>query len=343
MQKTVQKLKKVPYIDPQTGQYNLKFNMMNMMEDFYIPVRGNDQSTRIDTAKGLEYNGIEDVAYLRDKLFAALKIPKAFMGYEKDLTGKATLAAEDIRFARTIERIQRILLSELTKIALVHLYSQGYDGEQLTNFELSLTTPSIIYDQERINLMKEKVELAANIMENNLLPTEWIYDNLFHFSEDQYDEYRDLIIEDKKRKFRLTQIETEGNDPDETGQVYGTPHQLASAYGKGRKDGAVPTGYNEKDPNEPVHLVGRPEKSVSNINRQDNPFGKDRIGTKTYSTAGVDQEDSLSKTQWKGGSPLALETYLKNKEIFNKIPVNRRTTLFESDLLDENNIRDEIK
>jgi len=288
MQKTVQKLKKVPYIDPQTGQYNLKFNMMNMMEDFYIPVRGNDQSTRIDTAKGLEYNGIEDVAYLRDKLFAALKIPKAFMGYEKDLTGKATLAAEDIRFARTVERIQRILLSELTKIALVHLYTQGYDGESLTNFDLSLTTPSIIYDQERIALMKEKVDLASQIMENNLLPTEWIYDNLFHFSEDQYDEYRDLMVEDKKRKFRLTQIEEEGNDPEESGQVYGTPSQLATAYGKGRGDGPVPTGYNEKNPNEPVHLVGRPKSSASNINRQDNPFGKDRIGTKTYSTAGVD-------------------------------------------------------
>ena len=343
MQKTVQKLKKVPFVDPTTGQYNLKYNMMNMMEDFYIPVRGNDQSTRIDTAKGLEYNGIEDVAYLRDKLFAALKIPKAFMGYEKDLTGKATLAAEDIRFARTVERIQKILLSELTKIALVHLYTQGYDGEMLTNFELNLTTPSIIYDQERVNLMKEKVELASNIMESNLLPTDWIYDNLFHFSQDQYDEYRDLIIEDKKRKFRLAQIEGEGNDPDESGQVYGTPHQLAVAYGKGRKDGPVPTGYNEKNPNEPVHLVGRPEASVSNINRQDNPFGKDRIGTKSYSTAGVDQEDTLAKTQWKGGSPLALETYLKNKKMFDGLPVNRRTTLFESDLLNENNIRDEIK
>jgi hypothetical protein len=343
MQKTVQKLKKVPFVDPQTGQYNLKYNTMNMMEDFYIPVRGNDQSTRIDTAKGLEYNGIEDVAYLRDKLFAALKIPKAFMGYEKDLTGKATLAAEDIRFARTVERIQRILISELTKIALVHLYTQGFDGEMLTNFELSLTTPSIIYDQERVNLMKEKVELAGNIMENNLLPTDWIYDHLFHFSQDQYDEYRDLIIEDKKRKFRLAQIEEEGNDPDESGQVYGTPSQLATAYGKGRGDGEVPTGYNEKNPNEPVHLVGRPKASVSNINRQDNPFGKDRIGTKTYSTAGVDQEDSLAKTQWKGGSPLALETYLKNKAMFEKLPVNRKTTLFENDLLDENNIRDEIK
>jgi hypothetical protein len=344
MQKTVQKLKKVPYVDPQTGQYNLKFNMMNMMEDFYIPVRGNDQSTRIDTAKGMEYNGIEDVNYLRDKLFAALKIPKAFLGYEKDLTGKATLAAEDIRFARTVERIQRILLSELTKIALVHLYTQGYDGETLTNFELSLTTPSIIYDQERIALMKEKVDLATQIIENKILPTEWIYDNLFHFSQDQYDEYRDLIAEDKKRAFRLKQIEEEGNDPLESGQVYGTPSQLATAYGKGRGDMEVPTGYNEKDPNEPVHLVGRPKTSVSNINRQDNPFGKDRIGAKTYSTAGVDQEDSLAKTQWKGGSPLALETYLKNKSMFEKLPISRKTTLFEqSDLLNEDNIRDEIK
>ena len=344
MQKTVQKLKKVPFVDPQTGQYNLKYNMMNMMEDFYIPVRGNDQSTRIDTAKGLEYNGIEDVAYLRDKLFAALKIPKAFMGYEKDLTGKATLAAEDIRFARTVERIQRILLSELTKIALVHLYTQGYDGESLTNFDLSLTTPSIIYDQERVALMKEKVDLASQIMENNLLPSDWIYDNLFHFSEDQYDEYRDLVIQDKTRKFRLNQIETEGNDPSETGQVYGTPHQLATAYGKGRGDGPVPTGYNEKNPNEPVHLVGRPKASVSNINRQDNPFGKDRIGAKTYSTAGVDQEDSITRTAWKGGSPLALEVLAQNKKMFENLPVNRKTSLYEqSDLLNEDNIRDEVE
>ena len=344
MQKTVQKLKKVPFVDPTTGQYNLKYNMMNMMEDFYIPVRGNDQSTRIETAKGLEYNGIEDVAYLRDKLFAALKIPKAFMGYEKDLTGKATLAAEDIRFARTVERIQRILLSELTKIALVHLYTQGYDGESLTNFDLSLTTPSIIYDQERVALMKEKVDLASQIMENGLLPTDWIYDNLFHFSEDQYDEYRDLIVQDKARKFRLDQIEAEGNDPSETGQVYGTPHQLATAYGKGRGDGAVPTGYDEKNPNEPVHLVGRPKASVSNINRQDNPFGKDRIGTKTYSTAGVDQEDSITRTAWKGGSPLALEVLAQNKKMFENLPVNRKTSLYEqSDLLNEDNIRDEIE
>ena len=104
MQKTITQMKRTPFQDPQTGEYNLKYNLQNSLEDFFIPVRGNDQTTRIEPTKGLDYTAIEDVVYLRDKLFAALKVPKAFMGYEKDLTGKATLAAEDIRFARTIDR-----------------------------------------------------------------------------------------------------------------------------------------------------------------------------------------------------------------------------------------------
>ena len=150
-------MKRTPHMDEKTGEYNLKYNMQNLTEDFYLPVRGNDTSTRIETTPGLTYDGIQDVEYLRDKLFAALKVPKAFLGYEKDLEGKATLAAEDIRFARTIDRVQRILISELNKIALVHLYSQGYRDEGLTNFSLEMTTPSIIYDQEKIALMTEKL------------------------------------------------------------------------------------------------------------------------------------------------------------------------------------------
>jgi len=277
MQKTISTLKRTPYMNQETGEYNLKYNMQNLLEDFYIPVRGNDQATQIDTLGGLEWSGIEDVAYLREKLFAALKVPKAFMGYDENLQGKATLAAEDIRFGRTIDRIQRILLSELYKIALVHLYAQGYEGEQMTNFELGLTTPSIIYDQERIALMKEKVDLAAQIMENKLLPTDWIYDNVFHMSEDEYEEYRDLIVQDQKRRFRLSQIENEGNDPVTTGRSYGTPHDLASLYGKGRMEtdpGNVPDGYDEKRP------LGRPEEKASNINTQNNAFGRDRLGRK---------------------------------------------------------------
>jgi hypothetical protein len=125
MQKTINTLKRTPLQDHKTGEYNLKYNMQNLMEDFYIPVRGNDQATKIETTKGLEYAAIEDVTYLRDKLFAALKVPKAFMGYDENLQGKATLAAEDIRFGRTIDRIQRILLSELYKIAISPLIRSG--------------------------------------------------------------------------------------------------------------------------------------------------------------------------------------------------------------------------
>ncbi len=340
MQKTISKMKRTPYIDQQTGDYNLKYNMQNLLEDFYIPVRGNDQATKIDTLGGLQYDGITDVEYLRDKLFAALKVPKAFMGYEKDLTGKATLAAEDIRFARTIERIQRIVVSELTKIALVHLYTQGYRDENMVNFELSLTTPSIIYDQERVALMKEKTELAVSMLENKLMPSDWIYENLFHLSEDQYDEYRDLILQDAKRKFRVTQIENEGNDPLETGKSYGTPHDLAALYGRGRYEGEVPEGYDEKEP------LGRPKEKVTDRNTQDNALGKDRIGA---IGAKVDGDESNStKPEFKGGSPLALETKTKrnkNNKMFNDIKNQKKQIIFESDirgnsLLDESQIRE---
>src|SRR5574344_1945364 len=140
----------------------------DMMEDVYIPVRGGDAATRVDTTPGLTYDGITDIRYYQEKLFAALRIPKAYLGFEKDLAGKSTLSAEDIRFARTIERIQRIVEAELTKIAIVHLYTLGFTGESLTNFELKLSTPSIIFEQEKIALLKEKVDLARQMQETGL-------------------------------------------------------------------------------------------------------------------------------------------------------------------------------
>lgn len=243
-------------------------------------------------------------------------------------SGKATLAAQDIRFGRTIDRIQRIILSELYKIALVHLYAQGYKGENLTNFELSLTTPSIIYDQEKIALLKEKVELARNIKEANLLPSDWIYDNIFHLSEDQYDEYRDLIREDVKRNFRWKQIENEGNDPLETGKSYGTPHDLAALYGRGRysSNSELPAGYDENMP------LGRPEEKVTDINTQDNVFGKDRLGKKAMKVD--DQPDGR-----RSNSKLAMETLLKNKTLVEQL---EKKLVFQdkSSLLDESQIKE---
>lgn len=328
MQKTISKIKRTPYVDKATGDYNLKYNMQNMMEDFYIPVRGNDTSTKIDTLKGLDYDGTTDVVYLRDKLFAALKVPKAFMNYSDEIQGKSTLSAQDIRFARTIERIQRIIISELNKIAMIHLYAQGYRDESLVNFELAMTTPSIIYDQEKIELLKSKAELSQTLLDQNLFSTDWIYENIYHLSEDQYDEMRDLIREDNKRKFRLTQIEQEGNDPQESGKSYGTPHDLAALYGKGRmgsNPNNIPSEYNEDIP------LGRPSNTITNRNKQDSNFGKDRNGVQGMKGKDKNSSDSM-RLNFKG-NPLSLENmrYTAYRDM-GILPKNeKKTMIFEQD------------
>jgi len=147
MQQVINKMKKAPVIDEKTGDYNLRYNIQNLTEDFFLPVRGGDSGTAIESLSGLTYEAVEDIEYLKNKLLASLRVPKAFLGYEEGLGSKATLAAEDVRFARTIERIQRIVVSELTKIAVVHLYAQGYRDQELVNFDLALTNPSTIYEQ----------------------------------------------------------------------------------------------------------------------------------------------------------------------------------------------------
>jgi len=213
MQRIINKMKKVPFIDRNTGDYNLKYNMQNLTEDFYLPVRGADSGTSIDNLAGLEYATIEDIDYLKNKMFAALKIPRAYLGYEENVNGKATLAAEDVRFARTIERIQRTLVSELSKIAIVHLYSQGIQDSEMTNFSLSLVNPSTIYEQEKVNLWSEKIRLAQDIQGLNMLSKDWVYENIFKLSGGEQDEQRVAMLDDLKDRFRFRSIEDEGNDP----------------------------------------------------------------------------------------------------------------------------------
>ena len=340
MQKTMNQMKKTPYVGDD-GQYNLRFNMQNMMEDFYLPVRGGDTSTRIETTKGLDYDGTNDVDYLLKKMFAALKVPKAYFGYEGDLSGKATLAAEDIRFARTVERIQKIMESELTKIALVHLYSQGFTGESLTNFEIKLTTPSIIFEQEKIALLKEKVDLASQMKDSKLFSSDYIYEKIFDLSEDSYMEMRDLVREDSKRAFRIAQIEGEGNDPAKSGATYGTPHDLASMYGrratstaKGAGQDEVPQGYEELPKwGEPGPEGGRPTEKASIYGTNDALGGRDPLGVHGMH-GGFDSDNDKVAENFKTNT-----VYLRNKELFKDIVFKKENTK-DSQMLSEDNIKD---
>jgi len=333
----------------------------SMVEDFYLPVRGGDSGTEIDTLSGMEWTGIEDLDYVKNKMMAALKIPKAFLGFDEALSGKSTLAcvvpetqvpllngitktvkeliddhnngiknyvysideetknivpgeiewagftrmntdvikvhldnnnyidctpdhrfmtrdgnwieakdlnigdslmpfykeklitelkyikvvnierlvekrdtcditikkyhnfatsagviihnSEDVRFARTIQRIQRILVSELSKIAIVHLYAQGYRDESLVDFELELTNPSTIFEKEKVEIWSDKISVASDMTELKLFSRDWIYKNVFNLSDEDKMKIEDQVLEDTKQTFRLTSIEEEGNDP----------------------------------------------------------------------------------------------------------------------------------
>jgi hypothetical protein len=198
---------------------------------------------------------------------ASLKIPKAYMGYEEETGGKATLAAIDVRFAKTIERIQRVMVSELTKIAIVHLYAQGITDDRVTGFKLELTLPSKIYEQEQVELYASKVQLIQQMQQTKMFSKEWMYEAIMKMAKDEQDEQTLAILEDTKQAFRLTSIETQGVDPaKETGQEGQTnvEEEIQRITTELEEDGKV----------------GRPKDPVR-YGKDDHPMGRDALGIKT--------------------------------------------------------------
>ena len=326
MQQIINKMKKIPVIDQQTGEYNLRYNVESVTEDYYLPVRGSDSGTSIDTLPGLSNDSaIEDIEYIRNKMMAALKIPKAFLGYDENVGAKATLAAEDVRFSRTIERMQKIICAELEKIAIVHLYTQGFDDAELINFDLELTNPSMIHEQEKLELLSQQTEIANSLMENKLISREWIYDNIFDLNDGEKKQVFDQIVEDQKQNFRFEQISLEGNDPVKTGESRGTPADLAEADGDDNGGSGGSGGFGE-----------------------DIEWGGDRrsgTGEKEYGNEykASDMKDSgekvtSGKRQFKGGSPLATSkgsTIVTREGLLNSLKKKFGKTLNDKSMLNE--------
>jgi hypothetical protein len=317
MQRIINKMKKIPVIDQKTGEYNLRYNVESTTEDYYLPVRGGDSGTNIETLPGLSNdNAIEDIEYLRNKMMAALKIPKAFLGYDESIGSKATLAAEDVRFSRTIERLQKIVVSELSKIAIVHLYTQGFDDSDLIDFDLELQNPSMIHMQEKIELMTQKTELANTILENKILSREWIYDNLFEFSNTEKKEVFDQMVEDQKQKFRFEQIETEGNDPVESGASAEDMEEQSGEWGGDRRSGTAEKEYgNEYDADD--------LKDATKYERE--RYGKREFKHKSPLHPG------------KGSTLVKSEMLKRIKQQFNK-DINKMSILNEEAIIDEKEI-----
>ena len=224
------------------GNVDLRYNPMAVDEDYFIPVRGGDSGTRIDSlAGGQNTSAIEDVEYIQKKLFAALKIPKAYLGYDEEVGAKATLAQEDIRFSRSIARIQKTIIAELNKLAMIHLYAHGFDGEDLLNFSLSLSNPSSLAQQQKLGLIEQKFSIAGSAPEGMVSKT-WIYQNIFGFNKDTIEQiHNDLIRE----KLEGMEVENAGAaEGEEGGDDGGGGGDLFAAD---QPTGAVIDGGNNSD------------------------------------------------------------------------------------------------
>ena len=199
MEKAQSSLKRAPLTDSNSGRVDLRYNPLSVDEDYFIPVRGGDSGTAIETLGGGTMAGeTQDVEYIQKKLFAALKIPKAYLGYDEGLGAKATLSQEDIRFSRTIARVQRTILSEMNKIAIIHLYCNGFTDEDLLDFKLKLSNPSTIAQQQKLELIKARFEAATAAMGvEGMVDKQWVRKNVLRMTDAEIDAIKKGMLADK--------------------------------------------------------------------------------------------------------------------------------------------------
>jgi len=204
-------------VDKATGRMDERFNATDVLEDYVVPVRGANSGTKIDTLSGgTHQTATEDIQIIESQLFSALGVPKAYLGYDDMLSSKATLAQEDIRFSKTVQILQKIVIAELNKLAMLHLYAKGFDGEDLVDFELRLSNPSSLALQQKLDLWKTKIDIIAAVdsIETRFLPMDWLYKEILEFTDNEIAGLREKIKQDKKFAVELDSI----NTIDETGQ-----------------------------------------------------------------------------------------------------------------------------
>jgi len=206
MEKVVTQLKRHSVVDPSSGRVDLRYNPMSIEEDYYIPVRAGS-ATEIQSLAGAQnITQIDDIKYLRDKLFSALKIPAAYLSMgEEAAEDKTTLAQKDIRFARTVQRLQRVIIAELTKIGIIHLYTLGFRGDDLLSFSLTLNNPSKIAELQELEHWKQKFDIAASATEG-YFSRRWVTEHVFGMSHEEFVRNQREMYYDRKHDAALQAV-----------------------------------------------------------------------------------------------------------------------------------------
>jgi len=206
MEKIVTNLKRHQVMDADTGRVDLRYNPMSIEEDYFIPIRPGSATEISSLAGAQNITAIDDIKYLREKLFAALKVPQSYLamgeGAQED---KDTLAQKDIRFARTIQRLQRVIVAELTKIGIIHLYTLGFRGDDLLSFSLTLNNPSKIAELQELEFWKSKFDIAGSATEG-FFSRRWVTENIFGMSHEEFIRNQREMYYDRKHDAALQQV-----------------------------------------------------------------------------------------------------------------------------------------
>ena len=239
------RFKRMPITDPQTGQIDLRYNQLSNDQDFFIPVRSEDAPNPIDTLPGAQnLDQIADIEYLQRNLFTALRVPKPFLGFEDTAGEGKNLALQDIRFSRTINRIQQSMLQELNKIAIIHLYLLGFEDE-LDNFTLTLNNPSTQAEMLKVEHMQQKVTLlkdAVSDIGNGFGVMSWTraHREIMGWSDD---EIKQDLLEQRMEKAASAELQNTANVIKHTGmfdtvdRIYGDFKAALSGGGGGAEGG----------------------------------------------------------------------------------------------------------
>jgi hypothetical protein len=283
IQRVANKFKRDQVVDSKTGNVDMRFNQMAVDQDYFIPVRDPAQASPIETLPGAQnLSEIADIEYIQKKLLTALRVPKAFLGFEEVVGDGKNLALQDIRFARTINRIQKSMLQELNKIAIIHLFMLGFEDE-LSNFRLSLTNPSKQADLLMVDIWKEKILLYKDMVIDpgtgiSAVSQSWAKKHILGFSDEEIkldiqQQRIERAVGEELKKTAEVIVKTGLFDTLDKlyGKKEGEPAGTPSEGGETPPDlggiGGEPGGGSTPPPPPPAPEGGAPSPVPENLNR----------------------------------------------------------------------------
>lgn len=254
-------LKSQEVVDNKAGNVDQRYNPWAVDIDYFLPVRGGETGTKIETLPGGQNTtAIDDIEYFQNKLFAGLKIPKPYLNYAEALSGKANLSMSDIRISRTIRQIQQVMISELNKLATIHLAANGYTGEDLIDFSLQLSNPSTMAEQQQLELTRTRFEIAQSKPEQ--ISDRYVLKNVFGLTDDEIELERESAKEELHFKVKLEQIaDGEGNIEGNSGGFSGGGAGGGFDFDDSGEDGVEDFFADDEQPSDDVGGGDDPESA----------------------------------------------------------------------------------